>query len=124
MLKSSDIAKELHISEQTVRGYAREGRIPFVETPGGHRRYVLEDVRAAISRAKAGTFEPLGAGEQEPRLSKEPPSVPLRRARRARRATASALIADTRAHTAATSSIPFIGVAGSSRFVVGRGAAV
>jgi hypothetical protein len=122
MLKSSDIAKELHISEQTVRAYARDGLIPFLETPGGHRRYVLEDVRAALYRAKARKFAPLDAGEQTPRLSPETPAAPLERARRTRRGGTRTMIAEAHADASATLSIPFIGVAGSSRFVVGRGA--
>jgi DNA-binding transcriptional MerR regulator len=124
MLKSSDIAKELHISEQTVRAYARDGLIPFVETPGGHRRYVLEDVRAALYRAKAHKFAPLDVGEQIPRLSQETPAAPFRRARRTRRHSTGTIIAESHGDASAMSSIPFIGVSGSSRFVVGRGAAV
>jgi hypothetical protein len=123
MLKSNDIARELHISEQTVRAYARDGLIPFVETPGGHRRYVLEDVRAALYRAKARKFAALDAGEQTPRLSQETPAAPLRLARRTRGGNTRTMIAEAHADASATSSIPFIGVSGSSRFVVG-GAAV
>lgn len=124
MLKSSDIARELHISEQTVRAYAREGMIPFVATPGGHRRYVLEDVRTALSRAKARRLEPLEETEQAPRLSEHPPAAPIRRARRARRGISRTMIAEAKAATSTASSVPFIGVSGSSRFVVGRGTAV
>jgi DNA-binding transcriptional MerR regulator len=125
MLKSSDIANELHISEGTVRAYARDGLIPFVETPGGHRRYVLEDVRAALQLAKKRSFEPLEEGDQAPRLAKQAPAAPLRRGRSRRRGITRASIAETRAaQTETLAPIPFIGVKGSSRFVVGRGARV
>jgi hypothetical protein len=125
MLKSSDIAAKLHISEGTVRAYARAGVIPFVETPGGHRRYVLEDVRTALARAKKRRFEELEAGDQVPRLAKEAPAGPMQRGRNRRRGITRASIADARAaETATPMPIPFVGVKGSSRFVVGRGAGV
>ena len=38
------------ISRQRVRQYAAEARIPFRRTPGGHRRYDLGAVRAALAR--------------------------------------------------------------------------
>ena len=125
MLKSSDIAKELHITEGTVRAYARDGMIPFVETPGGHRRYVLEDVRAALELAKKRSFDPLEEGEQTPRLAKHAPSTPMRGGRSRRRGITRASIAESRAAQSETlAPIPFIGAKGSSRFVVGRGAEV
>jgi hypothetical protein len=119
MLKSSDIAKELHVSEQTIRAYAREGLIPFVETPGGHRRYVLEDVRTALSRAKKREFAPLGE-DDAPRLAQRASGPPLRRGRSRRRGITRASVADARAAHTETMTIPFIGVRGSSRFVAGQ----
>jgi excisionase family DNA binding protein len=122
-MKSSDIAKALHVSEQTVRAYAREGLIPFVETPGGHRRYVLEDVRTALARAKKRNFKPLDEGEA-PRLADRAPAAALRRARRPFRSSARAMIAEAHAVERERQPIPFIGVKGSSRFVVGEGSKV
>lgn len=123
MLKSSDIAKEFHVSEQTIRAYAREGLIPFVETPGGHRRYVLEDVRTALSRAKKREFVELGE-DDTPRFAQRAPDAPLRRGRSRRRGITRASIADARPTHADTMTIPFIGVSGSSRFVVDQGVGV
>lgn len=121
MLKSSDIAKEFHISEGTVRAYAREGLIPYVETPGGHRRFVLEDVRTALELAKKHSFEPLEHGYQAPRLATQAPAAPLRRGRSRRRGITRASIVEARAVQNETlAPIPFIGVTGSSRFVVGQ----
>ena len=123
MLKSSDIAKELHITEGTVRAYARDGLIPFVETPGGHRRFVLEDVRAALQLAKKHSFDPLEDGEQTPRLARQAPAAPMRRGRTRRRGITRASIAEARAaHSETVAPIPFIGVKGSSRFVTRQGA--
>jgi DNA-binding transcriptional MerR regulator len=125
MLKSRDIAKELHISEGTVRAYARAGLIPFVETPGGHRRYVLEDVRTALEMAKKHSIEPLEEGDQTPRLAQQAPATTLRRGRTRRRGLTRASIAEARAAQSQTlAPIPFIGVEGSSRFVVGQEAEV
>ena len=45
-----DVARELGVSRQRVRQYAAEARIPFRRTPGGHRRYDLGAVRAALAR--------------------------------------------------------------------------
>ncbi len=125
MLKSSDIAKEFHISEGTVRAYARDGLIPFVETPGGHRRFMLEDVRAALDLAKSRLIEPLEDGEQAPRLAEQAPTAPMRRGRSRRRGITRASIAEASAAQGETvAPIPFIGVKGSSRFVIGHRAEV
>jgi hypothetical protein len=43
------IARELHVSPETVRVYARSGMIPSQATPGGHRRYDLDAVVEALS---------------------------------------------------------------------------
>jgi excisionase family DNA binding protein len=51
-LKTRDIARLLHVSEETVRQYAREGRIPFETTPGGHRRFDAVAVRTALAAEK------------------------------------------------------------------------
>ncbi len=53
MATTKDIARALDVDEQTVRRYAREGIIPFAETLGGHRRYDLDEVRAALARARS-----------------------------------------------------------------------
>jgi hypothetical protein len=43
----------LGLAPATVQKYARDGRIPFDLTPGGHRRFDVEEVRAALSSAHA-----------------------------------------------------------------------
>lgn len=53
-LSTAALARELGVSEQTVRYHARRGLIPCGRTPGGHRRFDLDDVRAALARAEAG----------------------------------------------------------------------
>jgi hypothetical protein len=48
LLTTGQLADELGVSPSTVRAYAAEGRIPARLTPGGHRRYVLDEVAAAL----------------------------------------------------------------------------
>lgn len=47
-LTSAQVARHLHVSAATVQRYAREGRVPFLITPGGRRRFDLEEVRQAL----------------------------------------------------------------------------
>jgi len=43
-LKLSEAAKELNVHPTTLRRWADEGKIPFMVTPGGHRRFADTDV--------------------------------------------------------------------------------
>ncbi len=52
---TSEVAAQLGLASATVQKYAREGRIPFGTTPGGHRRFNVEEVRAVLSSDDAGT---------------------------------------------------------------------
>jgi excisionase family DNA binding protein len=123
MATTRDIARALDIDEQTVRRYAREGIIPFAETLGGHRRYDLDEVRAALARARARRLEPVDPSTEETsRLSAEVGRAPLRLARSRRRGINRAMIAETRTTSPQAERVPFIGISGSSRFVVGEGA--
>ena len=123
MATTRDIARALDVDEQTVRRYAREGIIPFAETLGGHRRYDLDAVRAALARARTRRLEPVDpATEETSRLSAEVGRAPLRLARSRRRGINRSMIAEARAESPQAEQLPFIGVAGSSRFVVGEGA--
>lgn len=49
-LTTSGVADLLHVSPETVRLYARQGRVPFESTPGGHRRYQRDLVLDALGR--------------------------------------------------------------------------
>jgi len=44
LLTSKDVANQLGVSPVTVRVWAQENRLPFVTTPGGHRRFKQEQV--------------------------------------------------------------------------------
>lgn len=59
---TSDVAHELGLRPATVQMYARNGRIPFDTTPGGHRRFNLAEVRQALElRASAPSAPPTRA---------------------------------------------------------------
>jgi hypothetical protein len=47
-VSTNAVARELHVSPETVRVYARNGVIPSQSTPGGHRRYDLDAVAEAL----------------------------------------------------------------------------
>lgn len=67
---SAEIGRALGLAPATVQKYAREDRIPFDVTPGGHRRFDLEEVRSALYNATSmlreaplATDGDLGTGE-------------------------------------------------------------
>ena len=47
-LRASALASALSLSVDSIGRYAREGKIPFDQTPGGHRRFDLDEVRLAL----------------------------------------------------------------------------
>lgn len=53
-LTTAEVAHALGVSQQTVRYHARHGAMPFSVTPGGHRRYDLDEVRVALERRGHG----------------------------------------------------------------------
>lgn len=78
-LTTTQIAEALGLADSTIRHYRASGRIvPSIETPGGHARYDLSQVAAALGvelGATRGqelrgltreTFEPLGVHRLPP----------------------------------------------------------
>ena len=57
LLRTREVALLFQVSERAVTDWARKGRIPSVRTPGGHRRYPAEQVRALLE----GTMGETGA---------------------------------------------------------------
>ena len=45
---SKIVGAALNVSPATIQAYARNGRIPFSVTPGGHRRFDVAEVQAAL----------------------------------------------------------------------------
>ena len=48
LLRTCDVALLFQVSERTVSEWARRGRVPWVRTPGGHRRYPAEQIRRLL----------------------------------------------------------------------------
>jgi excisionase family DNA binding protein len=115
MLTTRQLAQELNVSQQTIRNYANAGLLPFSETLGGHRRFVLADVKQAMRRAQARTL----GNATAPEAVMEPIRV---RGGSRRRISRASIHEAARPSRAATAEIPFVGTRGSSRFIVGTGA--
>ena len=48
LLRAGEVAVLLQVSRRSVAVWASRGLIPFIETPGGHRRFRASDVRALV----------------------------------------------------------------------------
>jgi excisionase family DNA binding protein len=44
-LRTAEVADILHVSPKTVSRWAKEGKLPFLKTLGGHRRYPAAEIR-------------------------------------------------------------------------------
>jgi excisionase family DNA binding protein len=44
-LRTAEVAEILYVSPKTVSRWAKEGRLPFLKTLGGHRRYPAAKIR-------------------------------------------------------------------------------
>jgi excisionase family DNA binding protein len=44
-LRTAEVADLLHVSPKTVSRWAKEGKLPFLRTMGGHRRYPDAEIR-------------------------------------------------------------------------------
>jgi excisionase family DNA binding protein len=44
-LHTVEVADILHVSPKTVSRWAKEGKLPFLRTLGGHRRYPAAEIR-------------------------------------------------------------------------------
>ena len=44
-LRPAEVADLLQVSPKTVSRWAKEGRLPFLRTLGGHRRYPAAEIR-------------------------------------------------------------------------------
>ena len=44
-IRTAEAAKILRVSPKTVSRWAKEGKLPFLRTLGGHRRYPAAEIR-------------------------------------------------------------------------------
>ena len=63
-LRVAEAAKLLHVSPKTLDRWAREGRVPYIVTLGGHRRFLLGDVLAVAEQMANPT--PLDTNAKSP----------------------------------------------------------
>jgi excisionase family DNA binding protein len=56
LLRPAEVAELFGVRVPTVARWAREGRLGFVLTPGGHRRYLRADLRAAPAGPRGCTL--------------------------------------------------------------------
>ena len=67
--RTRNVASALGVTPSTVQTYRRDHRIPFDVTPGGHRRYDIDEVRTALGVGGPSALTPLvlsglGAGAE------------------------------------------------------------
>jgi excisionase family DNA binding protein len=48
-LRTAEAAEILQVSPKTVSRWALEGKLPFVRTLGGHRRYPEDEIRQMLA---------------------------------------------------------------------------
>jgi excisionase family DNA binding protein len=48
------VAAHLGVNPKTIARWSRAGKIPSTLTMGGHRRYLISEVKAAIARTHPG----------------------------------------------------------------------
>ena len=51
-LRTAEVADLLHVSPKTVSRWAKEGKLPFLKTLGGHRRYPEAEIRDLASELR------------------------------------------------------------------------
>jgi excisionase family DNA binding protein len=75
LLRTSDVATLFQVSERTVSEWAKRGQIPSVRTPGGHRRYPADGIRALLQEGRPGAADdgPSRAGASVTELSDRRP---------------------------------------------------
>ena len=54
---AAEVAGLLHVSPKTVSRWAQEGKLPFLRTLGGHRRYPDTEIRALAEELRMWPIE-------------------------------------------------------------------
>ena len=49
LMRAGEVAALLQVSRRSIAAWANRGLIPYIETPGGHRRFRAADVRALVA---------------------------------------------------------------------------
>ena len=59
-LKAADAARILHVSPKTVSRWAKEGRLPYLSTLGGHRRFPASEIDRLTDELAQGVRNEVG----------------------------------------------------------------
>jgi excisionase family DNA binding protein len=51
-LRTPEVADILYVSPKTVSRWAKEGKLPFLKTLGGHRRYPEAEIRELANQLR------------------------------------------------------------------------
>jgi excisionase family DNA binding protein len=51
-LRAAEVAEILYVSPKTVSRWAKEGKLPFMKTLGGHRRYPAAKIRELAEKLR------------------------------------------------------------------------
>ena len=51
-LRTAQVADLLYVSPKTVSRWAKEGKLPFMKTLGGHRRYPEAEIRELVNQLR------------------------------------------------------------------------
>jgi excisionase family DNA binding protein len=51
-LRTAEVAELLSVSPKTVARWAKEGKLPFMKTLGGHRRYPEAHIRELLNQLR------------------------------------------------------------------------
>jgi excisionase family DNA binding protein len=51
-LRAAEVADILHVSPKTVSRWAKEGKLPFMKTLGGHRRFPEAKIRELVDELR------------------------------------------------------------------------
>ena len=54
-LRTAQVAEILYVSPKTVSRWAKEGKLPFLNTLGGHRRYPEAEIRELATELREET---------------------------------------------------------------------
>ena len=57
-LLAAQVGRLLHVSPKTVSGWATQGKLPYVRTLGGHRRFPEATIRELAERLAAESISP------------------------------------------------------------------
>jgi len=69
-LHTAEVAEILFVNSKTVSRWAKEGRLPFLKTLGGHRRYPEAEIRAIAATLRHEPTSPTATallGDGHPR---------------------------------------------------------